>query len=294
MVDPVVTPVVVPPVVVPAATVPAVDPNAWFANLEPETRGHIQNRAWDKLSPAEAAQAAIKSYREAESKLGLPADRVLRMPKDVDDVESWKALYTKLGVPADKADYKLGELKNGAGQPLDLTFATQLQDAAHAANLTPQQAQSVAGAVVKAQEAAELTRANATKMAAQAEGDALRANWGAKFDINDMMVTRFANQMGIDGPTLKTMGSVVGGAKVMETFLKLAVASGEARFISGDGGGSQIMSVDQALARRAELMREISNDPVKAKNYSNNIGLEWKEMLDLNTIIVRANHVTRQ
>ena len=55
MVDPVVTPVVVPPVVVPAATVPAVDPNAWFANLEPETRGHIQNRAWDKLSPAEAA-----------------------------------------------------------------------------------------------------------------------------------------------------------------------------------------------------------------------------------------------
>lgn len=267
-----------------------VSTTSWFDSFEPEVKGHIQNRGWDKLDPAAAAQAAVKSYREAEAKLGIPQDRVLKFPKDVDDVESWKALYTRLGVPDDKADYKLGELKFGAGETLNESFVNLMQDTASSAKLTPQQATAVTTAFMKFLDESDAAEETSVRNAAIQEGERLKASWGQNFDINNLIVNRVAGQMGIESEVLKTFSGVVGGEKVMEALLKIGKASGEARFITDGGNPNQILSADQAHARRAELMREISADPTKARNYSTGVGPERKEMNDLLQIIVRANN----
>src|SRR4051812_33433335 len=49
---------------------------------------------------------AIQSHRNLEKLVGVPADKLLRLPTD-DSPEAWNAIYDKLGRPKDAAGYNL-------------------------------------------------------------------------------------------------------------------------------------------------------------------------------------------
>src|SRR5579872_1368236 len=77
----------------------------WFKGVDADLQGYITNRGLDKLDVKAAALKAIEFHRNAEAKLGAPADRLLRIPTDAADAEGWGKIHTALGKPAKPENY---------------------------------------------------------------------------------------------------------------------------------------------------------------------------------------------
>ena len=131
---------------------PNPDPNppaAWHAGLDAELVGHVTNRGWDKLDPAKAAVEAAKAHREAEKYLGVPADRLVRLPANLTDPVEMKPVWQKLGAPAEAKDYDFTSVKDAAGQPIAAPLAEAIRATAFAANVPKDVATQIAATVVK-------------------------------------------------------------------------------------------------------------------------------------------------
>lgn len=231
-------------------------PPAWYAGFDEETRGHVMNKGWDKLEPAAAVAEIYKAYRGAEKVLGMPADEVARISKDPNHA-SWGELYKRLGKPDTAEGYDLSPLAT-ADKPLDEKFVGAVREAALKANLPTGAALQMADAFLKYQAGQAQEAASAASFNATAEAERLKANWGANFETNKFIAGRAAEHLGVAPEAVAALEKIAGYAQTMETFRKLGVAMGEARFIqNGDtqrNGG--VMSMDEAIAKKAELYRD--------------------------------------
>jgi hypothetical protein len=263
----------------------------WFDAFEPEMKGVLQNKQWDKLDPMSAMKEVLKSYREAESKLGAPASSLVRIPDDPHDEAGWSAVHKRLGVPEDKTAYKFNELKFANGEPLDVDFVGQMHDAAHSAKLRPEQATQVVSAFMKFLDETDKRAEQKLALVKQQEDDALNASWGANREINMDIVKRTAAQLKMSEAAIEALRQVEGGAATMNMLLDLSKKMGEARFISGESGGgnAQITSAEQAMARKEEL----KNDTEWLAKYAKGDSKAVAEMNDLDYIIVRARYNQR-
>lgn len=238
-------PIVVPPV--PDAAAP------WFAAFDDATKGHIQAKGWDRLDAPAAMLESLKAWKSAESKLGIPADQVLRLPA-LTDAEGVKGVFQKLGVPADAAGYDFSTVKKPDGSAPDDALIGFLREQAAKHNLTKDGAAGLAAALVgrDAALAAEAASAKALKVAADKE--ALNTAWQGKADVNTFLAQRAAAMIGLDAETLNAVAEAVGYGKVMTGFLQMAAKMGEATLEGGGGsppGGK--LTVEQARARLADI-----------------------------------------
>lgn len=258
-------------------------PPAWHAGLEADLVGHAQNRGWDKLDPAKAAQEALKAHREAEKMIGIPADRVLKLPADKTNEAEWKSIWQRLGVPVDAKEYDFSTVKNAKGEPIAPALADAIRAEAFAANVPKDAVSRVAAAVVKHLDATQTEAAAVAAGKLAEEKAALNTNWGANRDANMIVARQGAAKLGITPEEVQALESVIGYAKVMETFRKVGAATGEAPFIASGGtkDGSGVMSKEQAVARKTELM----GDKEWAKRYLDGGVAEKREMTALNTLI---------
>jgi hypothetical protein len=249
----------------------------WYDEFEPDVKGHIQNKGWDKLDPAAAAKAAIEAHRGAEKLIGGPAEQMVRLPKDAADADGWNAVWRRLGKPEDANAYNFGE-----GVDEDLSGA--MRAAAFANHLTPDAAKGVFEAFVKHDTGRKEKAANEEAITARLEADLLQRNWGPEgspqYLANLDLAQRATQRLGFSADTIQKWAKEKGGAAVMEDVRKLGMAMGEARFISGQGstqGG--IMTADQAAAKIVEL----KSDDAWVKRWIKNgaAGPEGRELDDL-------------
>src|SRR5690348_6948209 len=73
--------------------------NPWYhgvADVTPEFIGTWQNAGLDKKTPVEAAVVMTKRFMDTQAKLGVPANELVRWPKDASDEQGWQALRTRL------------------------------------------------------------------------------------------------------------------------------------------------------------------------------------------------------
>lgn len=246
MADAVVTePVVTPP------------PTQWWSGLDDVHKGHVQSKGWDKLDPAAAAIAAAQAHREAQQYVGAPASELLRMPKP-DDAAGTAAFWQKLGAPADKAGYKLDDVKFTDGSPLDPSFVEAMVTAAAELHMPAEMFQRFMASSVKIMENDEKAEVATTTATMQAEHAKLAENWGAQADVNKFVAGRAIAALNVPIEAVNALEKSVGYAATMEMFRDLGVRLGEAKFISGASGGDNVMSREQAIARRAELMADRS------------------------------------
>jgi hypothetical protein len=271
----------------PAAAAPATPPAApnepWYAGAEPELVGHIQNKGWDKLTPAEVAKQAAKAHLSAERMIGVPADQILRLPKDPADVDGWKAVRAKLGAVSDPKAVDLTGVKSKDGTDIPGADADFYRGLAVELGLTPLQARALAEKSVgffsgrQEAEGAEM----AAKLAQ--EKDALAKNWGANARANLFVAQQAAGRLGIDSEAVEALEKVVGYSRVMEMFRSLGEKLGEARYIQNPAaGGSGAMTREQAVAKKTELM----SDRAWASRYLEGGKTEAREMEALNILIV--------
>lgn len=254
----------------------------WYdGKADAELVGHMQNNGWDK-DPVEAAIAAAKSHREAQKKLGIPPDQILRMPKADTPEADLKAFWGKLGAPADPKEYDFAGIKYADGTDIEPEFADALR-ATFAKRLVPKDtAIEIAKDLAKFADGDEQQQAAAKTAKLATEKAALQTEWKQDFDGNLFIAKRGAQALGLTADQVTALEGMIGYAGVMKAMHKVGVLNREPNgLVTNSGGNGGAMTREQATARKSDLM----GDKAWVGRYYEGGATERAEMLNLNRII---------
>lgn len=230
-------------------------PAGWWSGLEETDRGHVANRGWDKLPPDQAAVAAYRAFREAESRLGIPAAEVLRMPRQ-DDPAGTAQFWQKLGAPTDPTGYKFENLAFSDGTSVEGSFLDAMRAAGAKRHVPADMLDGLVRDLLPHMEQEARNEEVATEAKRIEAQRALDNEWGANTARNKFQVEQARKTLGVpddvmaalDGasPTLRT--------GIMKHFLAVAEMMGEARYVPGAGSGQ--VTKESAQAELDTLMRD--------------------------------------
>lgn len=256
-------------------------PAAWHAGVDAETLGHWQTKGWDLSSPLKVATEATKAYKEAERYVGAPPSEIIRMPKAGDEAGA-KAMWQRLGAPPDAAGYDFSTVKKADGSALDAAFDTHLRGEFSRLNVPKDTAAAIAQSVVKFQEQTSSAAQQEVLAKQQAQQQELAKNWGANMEANRFVAKQAALALKVTAEDLDAMEARLGGPRVMELFRQIGERIGEGKFVSNMApGGSGVMTREQAVAKRADLMK----DSGWVKRYTDGGTAENRELQGLLTMI---------
>jgi len=247
----------------------------WYdGKADAETIGHWQNQGLADKTPEEIALAATKSHREAEKRLGAPANELVRVLKPDAPEAEIKAFWNRLGAPADPKDYDFTGVEEG--------LANAMREAAAKLFLPKDRAEAVA----KALAAHVKSKADAAAADAAAalikEKDALNKNWGQNRDANLFVAKQAAAKLGITPEVLDAIEKAQGYAATMEFLRNVGSKIGEAKFVESTGNNQgNVMTREQAQAKLADLKA----DTAWSKKYMEGGSAEKREMEALLTIV---------
>ena len=269
-----------------AAASAAAATKPWYqgvSGVDEEMLGHWTNRGWNTKTAAEVAVEATKAWKGAEHLVGVPADQVIRLPKDQKDELGWKGVWQRLGAPAKPEDYDFSAIKFSDGTALDDTFVARVRAKAFALNLPKQAALEMAQDFTKYLDEAESTESTEKAAKLLEQKAALKKNWGPNEAANKFVAERAAAALGVAPETVAALEGVIGYDKIMEMFRSIGEKIGEDKFVKstapGNTGGP--MTREQAVAKKADLM----SDPIWRDAYLKGDQAKLREMLALNTLI---------
>lgn len=234
-------------------------PTNWLpaTGLDAEVIGHIQNKGWDKKTPAEAAIEAAKSHREAERMLGGGIDNLVRIPKDATDTVGWGVVYNKLGAPKDVKDYdpSFTGVKFKDGTVADEAFIAPIKKYAVDHHLSIAATSDLVKELVGIVDNADAEEATINSQKASQEVAKLEANWGKpNMEVNKLIAANAVKKLGIDPAAVEALQGKIGYAAVMTMFHTIGTKIGEDSFVKSLGGdGSPVLTVEQSKARLQEL-----------------------------------------
>lgn len=233
------------------APAPAPAPKPWYDGIDAETIGHWDNKGWKKDDPKAVAFEATKQARELQRHFGVPADQLLKLPKDSADEAGWKAVHQKLGVPGDAKDYDLSGIKMKGGD-LDPAFADKMRAALHSANVAKDKAPTVVKAATDYLDSMEQAAASERAAALQADRSALQKEWGTNFEFNRLTAMQGAKRLSVSEEDVAKLETTLGYKRTMELFHRIGAGTTEDTFTEG-GSSTSPTTRNGATARLAEL-----------------------------------------
>ena len=246
------TPPVSPPAAPPSPPAAPPPPPAFHASFEsPDDRGYAEVKGWK--SNAEL----LKSYRNLETMRGVPPERLVTLPENMEDAEAMKPVLAKLGLaaPEKPEDYGFDAMDG-----VDPEFAKTAQGWMHELGVPPKMATALAG---KWNEFANTQREgliNEAKEEAAAELGQLAGEWGSKYNQKMEQGRQFARRAGFSAEAIAAIESNLGVGETFKTFANAfeALGLGEADFVIGAKKTDQFngMSPDAAKAEHKRLMSD--------------------------------------
>lgn len=231
----------------------------WYTGADADLIGHIQNRGLHEKTPAEAALEFAKAHREAEKHIGVPADQLLRMPKDANDADGWGKVYDRLGVPKEAKDYDFAGVKTAAGTELGDDFAELLRGAGAKYHLTKDQVSGLARDLLEYGEKNETTGTAVDQAGVQQQQEGLKKDWATNYDANKFIAQQGAKALGVSNEEFAKMFETDGGARMLQMFHKVGVMAGEDKFITNgnnSGGKGGALTKEQAISTKNDLMQD--------------------------------------
>jgi hypothetical protein len=201
-------------------------PADWTSSFNDDLKGYVQNKGFKDPS------AVLDSYRNLEKLVGVPADRVLKLPQDMEDPQALNEIYSKLGRPQSPTEYKLGD-----GKSEDSEFQKWARGTFHELGLNRKQAETLAAKYDQFLSGLATQSEEKQIQENKLQEDSLKKKWGAAYDQNLGLAKRTAREFGIDGETIDKVESAVGFTKLMELFSNIGQKLGEASFETGSGDG---------------------------------------------------------
>jgi len=233
----------------PAPAAPAAQ-EAWTTGLTEENRGLAELRHW------EGPDAAIESYRSLERLRGVPAERLVTLPEDMNDSEAMAEVDGRLGRPEKSEGYELPAVViEGDDGSLDLT--SSFREVAHKAGLRQGQAKGIAEWY-----ASMITEGNtAAEKARNEQGDldiaTLRKEWGGEYEANVAAGQRAVQWLGWNEEQRNGIERTLGTKGFLEMFARIGRGLGEHGGPPSDtmgGSGPFGMTPAAAKAKYDELM----------------------------------------
>lgn len=261
-------------------SVPAT-PADWRAGItDPDTKGFIDLKGWD------TPEKAIQSYRQLESHIGAPPDRLLKLPEKADD-PAWGDIHKRLGFapPATPEEYEI-TVPDG----LDDKYAKAVAAEALRLGIPKNMVKGLAdfNAKFTAEAIAEMDAA--TERGHTESLAALKAEWGGRYDETMTLAQRaeaaMKADMGVGDDDLLALMNASPRA-----YYKLLAGYGgtmrEAPHISGDGSGSNPL---RSLSPEAAQVRitQLKADPSFRQKYLDGDVQANNEMTHLLTIVTQA------
>lgn len=222
----------------PAATAPD-----WLTGLSDDAKGYVQNKGFK--DPA----AAIDSYRNLEKLMGVPKERLLKLPEKEDD-PAWAEIHTRLGRPASADEYKIdGENKD---------FSKWAKGTFHELGLSKKQAESLFGKFDEYSKGLSAKQAQEMSERLQQSEAGLKKEWGAAFDQNLMTAKKAAMAFGLDKDTIDKLEMAMGYDGVMKFMHSVGSKVGEDSFVSSGSSPRAFgaMTPEQARNRIASLRQD--------------------------------------
>jgi hypothetical protein len=264
-------------------------PSAWYSALDPEHLGHVQSRGWDKRDPMDALVEAVKGHVSATRMIGVPAEQLLKLPKEAGDSDGWRGVWQRLGAPADPKDYEFADVQVGE---VTNSLVDTLRGAAAGVNMPKPMAAAVAQSVAKwVNDQGESYKAEVASNL-QVADEAIRKSWGSNYEAfnyvanrgQEALATRLGERLApqLEGAmdVLRQAGFGELGREMMRV---VGAGLGEDKFIGGSGvpGGRAAMTRDMALARLSELKA----DKTWVARFTSGDTDALKEMRAINLII---------
>jgi hypothetical protein len=200
----------------------------WHSTYEPEIQTFVQSKGWDKFPIDKALPEIIRGYRGAEQYIGVPADQVVRLPKDGDDAALGR-VYDRLGRPTDATKY---DLKLPA--ELDEKTSSWIKTTAHKLGMNNKQAQTFANDLLATETASAIEAKAALDSRVAKESAELRTEWGGAYEKNVEVVDGVAREFGMTPEQLVALRGSLGPKGAMAFLYKIGQSLGEDKFISGD------------------------------------------------------------
>lgn len=208
-------------------------------------------RNWVVAKGFKDVSALAQSSLNQEKLLGVPADQIVKLPKD-DTPEAWNAVYDRMGRPKEAKDYGLPVPEGDKGE-----FASTASQWFHEAGLSARQARAVAEkwneyttGLSKTQQEANIARDNA-------EGQKLKADWGGEYDNNVKLVDTAATSFGMTQEQLVALKQAMGPAAAMKFMQSIGSKLGvEGDFVVGEGRANTANTPETATARIAALKKD--------------------------------------
>ncbi|MDR1240013.1 MAG: hypothetical protein LBK27_07855 [Treponema sp.] len=199
----------------------AVKPAAWTNQLPEELRGNPEAVA--RLAKFQKLGDMAASYLELEGKLGKAAV----IPDKNTAAAERAAFWKRLGKPEAKEGYTIAKQENG-----DVFL-----EAAHAANLTDEQATAIFGHIKKLGET-QLAAAREQQDRQFAETEAaLKKEYGAKYPEKVELLKRGLKLAGEDAGPLLNRAGVAGHPGIVRAFITLGELTAESGSPRSRGGG---------------------------------------------------------
>jgi hypothetical protein len=224
---PPVSPPAAPPVDPGAVTPPVEAPKPFFSEFKnAELRGYAERKAWKD------SESLAESYMNLEKFHGVPADRLLKLPENIEDKEAVAPILAKLGYapPAEAAEYGFADMEGADPEFAGVASAAMLEIGLPAKYAKPlgewwnkYAATQQAALVQQAEEEVAV------------EMGQLRGEWSAKFEEKQEKARRAIRHFGFSEEELSAIETSTGAANLYRRFADAhdKLGLGEGGFVEG-------------------------------------------------------------
>ena len=238
----------------------------WYSGFDQDTVGWMENRGLTKLDEKGALENTIKGFRNAEKYVGVPHEKLLRIPDwDKSDQVELDQFFSKLGRPASPKEYNLPVPE---GAPSE--FADWAAGIFHEAGLNDRQGLKIAAKWNEYVSAMTQKEAESYQNAIAQQDKELKAEWGVAYEKEVTAAKKAAQGLGLKGEQIDALEKTLGFAGLMRMMANIGKKIGEDSFISSGSGNGNFGAMTPASAR-ARITQLQGDKEWAAKYLSGNV-----------------------
>lgn len=226
----------------PPATTPA---TSWTDGFDAETKGYIETKGFKDQ------KAVVESYRNMEKLLGVPREKIVRWPDNVDEPGALNEVYQRLGRPDTKEGYGLTVNKDGSNKAMVDT----LQEMFHANGVSKKQADAFLSTVAKIEAEGKAAHDAKIEAAGKAAEESLKREWGAAWEQKTSAAKRAAREFGLSPESIDKMEASIGYTELMKFLDTVGSKLGEGSFHNPGGGNQTLIHTPAAALNRIQALK---------------------------------------
>lgn len=253
---------------------PAAPPGgSWYSSF-----ASSDNKGFAEQKGFKTAEDVVDSYRNLEKLMGVPKERLVKLP-DKEDAPEWNDIYGRMGRPEKSDGYEVAIPEGGSEE-----FGKWAKDLFHGLGLSKKQGDTIAAKWNERAKEAFQHDSDQTKIKTDDQVKALQTEWGAAYKEKVKANSTFLEAIGIDDKSydkLRQAMGVDGAEKMIDSIItKFGIKIGEHEFKGGTGGRNDFGGALSPSAAKSKL-DGLMSDPEYVKRYLNNESKEKEEVRKL-------------